>query len=46
MANEKILVVDDDANSTYADTYGESRAHLNALQSCVLDWLEDHATVS
>ena len=36
----------DDANSTYADTYGENRAHLNALQSCVLDWLEENATVA
>ena len=35
----------DDANSTYADTYGENRAHLNALQSCVLDWLEENSTV-
>ena len=36
----------DDANSTYADTYGENRAHLNALQSCVLDWLEENDTVA
>ena len=36
----------DDANSTYADTYGENRAHLNALQTCVLDWLEENATVA
>ena len=36
----------DDANSTYADTYGESRAHLNALQACVLAWLEENATVA
>ena len=36
----------DDANSTYAGTYGENRAHLNALQSCVLDWLEANATVA
>lgn len=36
----------DDANSTYADTYGENRAHLNALQSCVLAWLEENATVA
>ena len=36
----------DDANSTYADTYSENRAHLNALQSCVLDWLEANATVA
>ena len=36
----------DDAESTYADTYGENRAHLNALQSCVLDWLEENATVA
>ena len=36
----------DDANSTYADTYGENRAHLNALQACVLDWLEENATVA
>lgn len=36
----------DDANSTYADTYGENRAHLNALQSCVLDWLEENSTVA
>ena len=35
----------DDAESTYADTYGENRAHLNALQSCVLDWLEENSTV-
>ena len=36
----------DDASSTYADTYGENRAHLNALQACVLDWLEENATVA
>ena len=36
----------DDASSTYADTYGEKRARLNALQSCVLDWLEENATVA
>ena len=36
----------DDANSTYADTYGENRAHLNALQACVLSWLEENATVA
>ena len=36
----------DDANSTYADTCGENRAHLNALQSCVLDWLEENSTVA
>lgn len=36
----------DDANSTYADTYGENRAHLNALQACVLAWLEENATVA
>ena len=36
----------DDAKSTYADTYGENRAHLNALQSCVLDWLEENSTVA
>ena len=36
----------DDANSTYAYTYGENRAHLNALQSCVLDWLEENSTVA
>ena len=36
----------DDAESTYADTYGENRAHLNALQSCVLDWLEENSTVA
>ena len=36
----------DDASSTYADTYGENRARLNALQSCVLDWLEANATVA
>ena len=36
----------DDANSTYADTYGENRAHLNALQACVLDWLEENSTVA
>ena len=36
----------DDANSTYADTYGENRAHLNALQTCVLAWLEENATVA
>ena len=36
----------DDASSTYADTYGENRAHLNALQSCVLDWLEENSTVA
>ena len=35
----------DDASSTYADTYGEKRARLNALQSCVLDWLEENSTV-
>ena len=36
----------DDANSTYADTYGENRAHLNALQACVLAWLEENSTVA
>ena len=36
----------DDAESTYADTYGENRAHLNALQSCVLDWLEENSSVA
>ena len=36
----------DDASSTYADTYGENRAHLNALQACVLAWLEENATVA
>ena len=36
----------DAADAEYADTYGQNRACLNALQSCVLDWLEDHATVS
>ena len=36
----------DSADSTYADTYGQNRAHLNALQSCVLDWLEANAAVS
>ena len=36
----------DAADADYADTYGQNRARLNALQSCVLDWLEDHATVS
>lgn len=36
----------DDAESTYASTYGENRAHLNALQSCVLDWLEENSTVA
>ena len=36
----------DDANSTYADTYGENRAHLNALQACVLSWLEENSTVA
>ena len=36
----------DDAESTYADTYGENRAHLNALQACVLAWLEENATVA
>ncbi len=36
----------DDADSTYAGTYGQNRAHLNALQSCVLDWLEANATVA
>ena len=36
----------DDADSTYADTYGQNRARLNALQSCVLNWLEDSAKVS
>ena len=34
----------DDAECTYASTYGENRAHLNALQSCVLDWLEENST--
>ena len=34
------------ADSTYSAAYGQNRARLNALQSCVLDWLEDHATVS
>lgn len=34
------------ADSTYADAYGQNRARMNALQSCVLDWLESHATVS
>ena len=41
-ANERA----DQAESTYADTYGENRAHLNALQSCVLDWLEENSTVA
>ena len=36
----------DDASSTYAGTYGENRAHLNALQACVLAWLEENATVA
>ena len=36
----------DSAESTYADTYGQNRARLNALQSCVLDWLEANATVA
>ena len=36
----------DAAESTYASTYGENRAHLNALQSCVLDWLEENSTVA
>ena len=36
----------DAADAEYADSYGQNRARLNALQSCVLDWLEDHATVS
>jgi len=36
----------DEADSTYADSYGQNRARLNALQSCVLDWLEAHTTVS
>ena len=36
----------DAADATYADTYGQNRARLNALQSCVLDWLGDHAVVS
>ena len=36
----------DQADATYADTYGQNRARLNALQSCVLDWLKEHATVS
>ncbi len=36
----------DAADAEYADTYGQNRARLNALQSCVLDWLEAHATVS
>jgi len=35
-----------DANTNYASAYGENRARLNALQSCVLDWLEEHASVS
>lgn len=34
------------ADSTYSAAYGQNRARLNALQSCVLDWLESHATVS
>lgn len=36
----------DQADSIYADSYGQNRARLNALQSCVLDWLEAHTTVS
>ena len=36
----------DDANTTYADTYGANRARLNALQTCVLDWLEANATAA
>ena len=34
------------ADSTYSASYGQNRARLNALQSCVLDWLESHTTVS
>ena len=46
---EGIAPTDDEiaqADSTYAATYGQNRAHLNALQSCVLDWLEARTTVS
>ena len=36
----------DAADAAYADSYGQNRARLNALQSCVLDWLKEHTTVS
>ena len=46
---EGIAPTDDEiaqADSTYAATYGQNRSRLNALQSCVLDWLEARTTVS
>ena len=36
----------DASDAAYADTYGQNRARMNALQTCVLNWLEDHAVVS
>ena len=36
----------DAADAAYADSYGQNRARLNALRSCVLDWLKEHTTVS
>ena len=36
----------DNANSTYADTYGAKRSMLNALQLAVLDKLEESAVLS
>ena len=36
----------DAADASYAESYGQNRARLNALQSCVLDWLKEHTTVS
>ena len=36
----------DAADAAYAGSYGQNRARLNALQSCVLDWLKEHTTVS
>ena len=36
----------DAADAAYADSYGQNRARLNALQSCVLNWLKEHTTVS
>lgn len=34
------------AETQYSATYGASRAHLNALQSCVLDWLKEKTIVA
>ena len=34
------------AETQYSATYGANRAHLNALQSCVLDWLKEKTIVA